>query len=179
MVSNACLPSQGFNSEKDEDESSPFESIEVLSNECANNHAHSSPTLGQFEVPSSAEAADQPLQRLSITDIGRGESVTNSTGSTESSSRPELRRNVSGSKNRASVVPNTGRGRLRPTPLRRKSSQGKSQQQGNQTRRSQISLRSPTDQSASKDGRDGVGQPTDIPGKHGIKLTSKQADERV
>ncbi len=131
----------------------------------ASNQSQRSPDLGQSQIPSSAEAVEQSIRRLSINDIGRRESVTNSTGSTESSSRPELRRNTSGSKNKASVVPNTGRGRLRPAPLRRKSSQGKSQQQGNQIKKSQISLRSPTDQSASKDDRGGLGQSIDIPGK--------------
>jgi hypothetical protein len=101
-----------------------------------------------------SRAAEQSASQGQPTQPGRDSSSTTSTGSTESSSRPGVRRSTSGNKTRPTVVASGSRGKTKPTLIRRKSSQSKSQQ-GNAPRLSQPALRSPTASTGSQEDKSG------------------------
>ena len=95
--------------------------------------------------------------------MGQGDSNTTSTGSSESGSRPALRRNTSGSKGRPPVVASGARGRAKPTLIRRKSSQSKPQQP-TAARPPQPTLRSPVAGRGIEEAAGGAAPLNNVPG---------------
>ena len=132
---------------------------------------------GRAERPHPAHLmlADRLSERRSDnrpSQAGRGGSSSASTASTESSSRPDLRRNTSGSKSRPPVVATTSRGRAKPALIRRKSSQNKGQ--ANSERQSEPAFMPQILKTTSQEAQD---QATGAPGKSSLSPQTGHADE--